>query len=68
MGFFFSHCGIGIKAAVIMPLKYNSDTYHFTICLAQNGKNVLNPEHLALFSSILVGMLTKYSFLPFSSE
>lgn len=65
---FFPHRGISIKAAVITPLKYNSDTYHFTICFAQNGKSVLNPEHLVLFSSILVGMLTKYNSLPFSSK
>lgn len=26
--FFFPHCGLSIKAAVIMPLKYNSDTHH----------------------------------------
>lgn len=28
-GVFFPCCGLSIKAAVIMPLKYNSDTYHF---------------------------------------
>lgn len=27
-GGFFPRCGLSIKAAVIMPLKYISDTYH----------------------------------------
>lgn len=44
-----------VKTAVIMPLKYNSDTYHFVkFVLLQMEKNVLNPEHMVLFSSILL--------------
>lgn len=31
-------------------------------------ENALDPEHLVLFSCILVGMLTKYNLLPSSSE
>lgn len=40
-GFFFLIAASVIKAAVTMPLKYNSGTDHFTTCFAQNGKKML---------------------------